>query len=384
MKLVSDGIKEAADGGRPGALFCDSEIDAAKALACAQNFKVQGAQGVINFQVFQDSSPEICAAYDSVPTIAIDIIQPPCQIAFMGANNHEAGRMADAEIGKYAKDNWDCEYTAYVSLESTAAGAANTDRMGGWRDGFQESCPITSDKERILDGADRTDPALDQMTDLLGSLPGDRIIVVAINEDGILGAIGAANTLGRRRTCSTPARAPTRRSGRTSPAIRSTSCRWPTSPSATGRCHPEHGEGAPGRDDPRRDLHRSTRSSTRTTSGRSTPKRPPAGRHGVGRSHWGDRMTFALRAQGSASRSVASRSSMAWTSTPPVVPCSRCSARTAPASSTLVKIIAGDYTADDGRDHRRRARRTASLTPIAGPATSAWRSSSRSSRTRRR
>jgi ribose transport system substrate-binding protein len=197
VKLVSDGIREEAEKAGQELLFCDSEIDAAKALACAQNLKVQGAQGVINFQVFQDSSPEICAAYGDLPTIAIDIVQPPCQVAFMGADNREAGRMAGAEIGEYAKTTWDCDYTAYVSLESTAAGAANTDRMGGFRDGFKEFCEIPADKERILDGADRTDPALEQMTNLLGALPGDRIIVTAINEDGILGAIGAANTLGR-------------------------------------------------------------------------------------------------------------------------------------------------------------------------------------------
>ena len=40
--------------------------------------------------------------------------------------------------------------------------------------------------------------------------------------------------------------------------------------------HPEHGQGAPGRDDPRGDLHRARSSSTRTTSGRSTRKRRPA------------------------------------------------------------------------------------------------------------
>ena len=197
VKLVSDGIKQAATDAGQELAYCDSQIDQAKALECAQNLKVQGVQGVLNFQVFQDSSPEICEAYGSVPTIAIDIIQPPCQVAFMGANNREAGRMAGAEIGNYAKESWDCDITAYVSLESTAAGAANTDRMGGFRDGFKESCEIPADKERILDGADRTDPALEQMTNLLGALPGNRIVVVAINEDGILGAIGAANTLGR-------------------------------------------------------------------------------------------------------------------------------------------------------------------------------------------
>ncbi len=197
VKLVSDSIKREALAAGQELLFCDSEIDQAKALACAQNLKVQGAQGMLNFQVFQDSSPEICAAYGGVPTIAIDIIQPPCQIAFMGANNHEAGRLAGAEMGKYVKANWNCEFDAYISLESTAAGQANTDRMGGYRDGFKESCPIPADKERILEGADRTDAGLEKVTNLLGALPGKHLVVVAINEDGILGAIGAANTLGR-------------------------------------------------------------------------------------------------------------------------------------------------------------------------------------------
>ena len=195
VKLVSDGIREEADRLGVNLIFCDSEIDAAKALACAQDFLVRGAQGVLNFQVFQESSPEICAAHGDVPVIAIDIIQPPCQTAFMGANNRLAGQLGGQAMGQYMQENFDCDYTAYVSLESTAAGAANRDRMGGYREGFQEFCPIVN--ERIMDGADRTDPALEQMTNLLTALPGDRIVVVAINEDGILGAIGAANTLGR-------------------------------------------------------------------------------------------------------------------------------------------------------------------------------------------
>jgi ribose transport system substrate-binding protein len=196
VKLVSDSIKRAAaEAGNVDLLFCDSQIDAAKALECARTFAVQGVQGVLNFQVHQESSPEICAAYGNVPTIAIDIVQPPCQIAFMGANNREAGRLGGRAMGQFAKENWNCEYDAYVSLESTAAGAANEDRMGGYREGFQEFCPIVN--ERVLDGADRTDPALEMMTSLLGALPGERIVVVAINEDGILGAIGAARALGR-------------------------------------------------------------------------------------------------------------------------------------------------------------------------------------------
>lgn len=196
VKLVSDGIKEEAERQGVELLFCDSEIDAGKALECAQTFEVQGVEGLLNFQVFQDSSPEICAALPAgIPVIAIDIIQPPCQLSFMGANNRYAGYISGSAIGEYFKENFDCDYTAYISLESTAAGAANRDRMGGYREGFQEHCPIVN--EHVMDGADRTDPALEQLSDLLPALPGDRIAVVAINEDGIIGAMAAARTLGR-------------------------------------------------------------------------------------------------------------------------------------------------------------------------------------------
>jgi ribose transport system substrate-binding protein len=195
VKLVSDGIKAEAAKAHLDFQFCDAQIDAAKALACAQNFKLKGVQGVLNFQVDQKSSPEICAAYGGVPTIAIDIVQKPCQIAFMGANNAAAGKLGGEALGKYAKDKWNCDYTAYVSLESSAAGDANAARMGGWRTGFTEFCPIKN--EHILDPADRTDSALPAVTSLLPALPGHRIVVVAINEDGILGAEGAAKTLGR-------------------------------------------------------------------------------------------------------------------------------------------------------------------------------------------
>jgi len=196
VKLVSDGIREQVELSGAEFVFCDSQIDAGTALACAQQLAVQEVDGVLNFQVFQDSSPEICAALpQGAPVIAIDIVQEPCQIAFMGADNHRAGEIAGQAMGQYAQENWDCDYTAYVSLESTAAGAANEARMGGYRDGFTQYCEIIN--ERVLDGADRTDPALTQVSDLLTALPGDRIVVVAINEDGIIGAIGAARTLGR-------------------------------------------------------------------------------------------------------------------------------------------------------------------------------------------
>jgi ribose transport system substrate-binding protein len=193
--LVSNGIKEQAKIAGVDLVFCDSKLDTPTALACAQQFAVQGVQGVLNFNVDQKASPQICDAYNNVPTIAIDITQPPCEVAFMGANNHEAGRIAGAAMGKYAKETWNCEYTAYISLESTGAKAASDARMGGFRDGFKESCPIIN--EKIQPDVDRTDKAIGTMADVFTATPGNRLVVVGINEDGVIGALAAAKTLGR-------------------------------------------------------------------------------------------------------------------------------------------------------------------------------------------
>jgi ribose transport system substrate-binding protein len=111
VKLVSDNIKAEAEKAGVEIAFCDSEIDAAKALACAQNLKVQEVQAVLNFQLFEDSSPEICAAYGGLPTIAIDIHQAPCEVAFMGADNTKAGELAGKFVGDSLKAENDCEYT---------------------------------------------------------------------------------------------------------------------------------------------------------------------------------------------------------------------------------------------------------------------------------
>lgn len=195
VNLVTNGIIEQAEIAGAELVWCDTNTNPEETLACAQQMATQGAQGVINFQVDQAFAPQYCETYGNLPTIAIDIRQEPCETIFYGANNVEAGRLAGSAIGEFAKNEWDCDYTAYVSLESVGAVDANTQRMGGFREGFTEHCPLVN--EIILADADRTDKALEDVSDLLPSLPGNRIVVVAINEDGILGALGAAATQGR-------------------------------------------------------------------------------------------------------------------------------------------------------------------------------------------
>ena len=57
VKLVSDGIIKAGKDLGQSVFFCDSKIDTAAALDCANQMKVQAVEGVLNFQVDQKSSP---------------------------------------------------------------------------------------------------------------------------------------------------------------------------------------------------------------------------------------------------------------------------------------------------------------------------------------
>lgn len=199
VKLVSDNIKAEAEKAGVEIAFCDSEIDAAKALACAQNLKVQEVQAVLNFQLFEDSSPEICAAYGGLPTIAIDIHQAPCEVAFMGADNTKAGELAGKFVGHSLKAENDCEYTAVVTLDTKGAGATTEARVNGMIAGFEQACgTIDQAKFRSLDVGGTTDLAVTKFGDQLSALvPGGIIVVLSLNDDMSLGAFAAARTAGR-------------------------------------------------------------------------------------------------------------------------------------------------------------------------------------------
>jgi ribose transport system substrate-binding protein len=199
VKLVSDNIKAEAEKAGVEIAFCDSEIDAAKALACAQNLKVQEVQAVLNFQLFEDSSPEICAAYGGLPTIAIDIHHAPCEVAFMGADNTKAGELAGKFVGDSLKAENDCEYTAVVTLDTKGAGATTEARVNGMIAGFEQACgKIDQAKFRSLDVGGTTDLAVTKFGDQLSALaPGGIIVVLSLNDDMSLGAFAAARTAGR-------------------------------------------------------------------------------------------------------------------------------------------------------------------------------------------
>ena len=196
---VQAGVEEQIEIAGAELVTCDSEADAAKAVDCARQFDVQGVDAQITFQADTNAAPRVCEAGPDVPVIAVDIVQEPCQTSFMGAANSYAGELVGYNVGQYFSEEFDCEYDAFISLESFAVGEVNELRMGGIRDGFEAICGEIHDLIQLDTGpGGLADPAQTQMTDTLTALPGaQRVIVVGLNEDVVLGALAAARTQNR-------------------------------------------------------------------------------------------------------------------------------------------------------------------------------------------
>lgn len=198
-KDVGDSVRREAKKAGAKLIYCDAKLSAATALNCAKNFKLRKVQGILNFNAVSDAAASICKAGPKVPVISIDIEQDPCQTAFMGANNSKAGFVAGEALGNFFKTKFKCEFDAFISMEDFGVGLVNEARMGGYRSGFESICGagIIGDKLKKLD-AGRLDLALDKFKDALTTLPGkDKIIVVAINDEGVQGSFAAARAVGR-------------------------------------------------------------------------------------------------------------------------------------------------------------------------------------------
>ena len=107
---VTMGIIEQAAVAGVDLLVCDSKVDFDETIACAQQLASGDVLGVLNFQVWEGGAPDICAAYGSLPTIAIDIHQRPCEVAFVGVDNHKAGLLVGTAMGEHLRRTQDCRY----------------------------------------------------------------------------------------------------------------------------------------------------------------------------------------------------------------------------------------------------------------------------------
>jgi ribose transport system substrate-binding protein len=191
VRIISGGVREAADDAGVELIECDSGWTRTGVRACAREMAKAGVSGVISMQPFPDLDEAVCETLGDVPTIGIVYDQGPCQVSLFEIDQAESGRLAGAALGKLAANRFDCKVKAYVSLESGVDDEIGGARMDGYREGYQEHCDLPK-RTITLNDAQYLVTARNQFARVLGDIKGKPIMVAGVTEDAILGAMGAA------------------------------------------------------------------------------------------------------------------------------------------------------------------------------------------------
>ena len=200
-QLVRQGIEEAAkEAGNIELVLADNKLDGATAMANADNFILQGVDGVIEFQTDEKFGNVMMDKFraEGIPVIAIDIPMPGA--TFFGADNYRAGYMAGEGGAKWVNENWDGQVDAILVLELPQSGPIPAARMQGQVDGVQQNIanPVPEDMIFHLDSKNTQDEAFRVVSDVLPKIPDAKhIVAVHINEGTALGTIAAFEAAGR-------------------------------------------------------------------------------------------------------------------------------------------------------------------------------------------
>lgn len=202
-QLVRESIEKAAkDAGNIELVLADNKLDGATALANADNFILQGVDGVIEFQTDEKFGNVIMDKFrkEGIPVIAIDIPMPGA--TFFGADNYGAGYMAGEAAAKWANENWDGQVDAILMLELPQSGPIPAARLQGQLEGVLENLSGEAPPEDMifhLDSKNTQDEAFRVVGDTLPKIPDARhVIAVNINEGTALGTIAAFEAAGRK------------------------------------------------------------------------------------------------------------------------------------------------------------------------------------------
>lgn len=193
---VSAGIRDAAAAAGVDLVECDAGWTRQGVRACADELARAGVHGVISFQPFADLAGRVCEATGDAPTIGVVYDQGPCQVSLLQVDQADSGRLAGAALGRFAAERFDCDVAAFLSLESTADDPIGSARMAGYRTGYEEHCPLPAET-RTLSGAQHVATARTQVAAQLDEIEGSPILVAAVSELAVMGAMEAAVDAGR-------------------------------------------------------------------------------------------------------------------------------------------------------------------------------------------
>ena len=180
-------------------VMADNKLSGEEALRVADNLIARNVDLAIEYQIDHTVGGLIMDKFQQagIPVIAVDI--PMVGATFFGIDNYRAGYVAGVAMGRWLRDTWDAAVDKVLVLEEPRAGTMPAARIQGQLDGLQEVLgELPGDKLLFLDSGNQRSISKARVSEALAALPdGRRIAVLSFNTDAAMGALQAARSLDR-------------------------------------------------------------------------------------------------------------------------------------------------------------------------------------------
>lgn len=189
---VRAGMVTAAEQSGIDLLLADNCSDGEVALSNAESFIKAQVDLAIVFNTDARANNKIVEALRqaNTPVIAIDIPIPGA--TFFGFDNYRAGLMTGRLLGQYVRRQWHGMIDVVFSLGLPISGPVPAARMQGQIDGLREQINVSDNRIIHLDSRNTSVDSCAATRQAIKKIRrNDRVVILGINDEAVLGALSA-------------------------------------------------------------------------------------------------------------------------------------------------------------------------------------------------
>lgn len=189
---VRSGMTSAAESAGVDLLLADNKSDGNIAISNVEQFITAQVDLAVIFNTDARANNMIVEALRqvNVPVIAIDIPIPGA--TFFGFDNYRAGLMTGRLLGQYVRRQWHGVVDAVFMLELPISGPVPAARMQGQLDGLREQVAVPDTRVIRLDSRNTSVDSCAAARNAIKKIRrNDRVVILGINDEAVLGALSA-------------------------------------------------------------------------------------------------------------------------------------------------------------------------------------------------